>query len=485
MRERLKELLRHSAIYGLGSIVARVLAVLLLPLYTRYLTPHDYGLIETLVALSAVLAAVVAQAMKSAFFRFYFDSPEEERRLLVVRTAFWYVFAASTVVLVAGVALASPISWILFGTHSHGGLVIAAFVGLWAAMNYEQMTSLFRVEQRSTAYVIATLANVAVTIGATVLLVVVFHKGPLGVLVGNFTGTLIVYAALLFYRRQRLGFQFDRSLYRAMNRFGLPLVPSAVALWLTNFADRFFLVKFADAREVGLYSIGVRVSSAIILLLTAFRMAWPAFAYSIEDDREAGRTYSFVLTYVVYALCWLSLALGLLAPWILHLITTRPFYAAEDVISPLAFAGAAFGAYVVVQIGTGRARQTRTNWLVTGAGAALNLVLNFALIPPYGRMGAAIATVAAYTLLFVAMAWRAQRVFPVPYQWRRVATLALGAVGLTVVGKAVGATLALALALVAVYPLVLAFLGFYLPVERRLLLRRLSILRTSISSPHS
>src|SRR5438034_5773429 len=114
MFDRIKELLRHSAIYGLGSIVARIVGVLLLPLYTRYLSPTDYGLIETLIALSAVLTALVAQGMKSAFFRFYFDSTELERRLLVVRTAFWYVLAASTAVLIAGIALAPPISWLLF-----------------------------------------------------------------------------------------------------------------------------------------------------------------------------------------------------------------------------------------------------------------------------------------------------------------------------------------------------------------------------------
>ena len=471
MIERLKELLRHSAIYGLGSIVARILGVLLLPLYTRYLSPGDYGLIETLVALSAVLAALVAQGMKSAFFRFYFDSAEEERRLLVVRTAFWYVVAAATAVLVLGVSLARPISWLLFGTNDHAGLVVAAFVGLWAAMNYEQMTSLFRVEQRSTAYVAATLANVGVTIAATVLLVVVFDKGPLGVIVGNFTGTLIVYAALLVYSRGRLGLQFDRPLYRAMNRFGLPLVPSALALWLTNFSDRFFLVKLADPHEVGLYSIGVRIASAILLLLTAFRMAWPAFAYSIEDDREAQRTYSFVLTYVVFVTCWLALALGLLAPWIVRLIATRPFYPAQNVVAPLAFGAAAFGAYIVVQIGTGRARRTGSNWLVTGLGALVNVALNLALIPSFGRAGAAVATVTAYTLLFLVMAWRANRVFPVSYQWRRVATLAVAAVGLTVLGKALDAPLALALALTAAYPLVLALLGFYLPAERRRLRR--------------
>ena len=93
------------------------------------------------------------------------------------------------------------------------------------------------------------------------------------------------------------------------------------------------------------------------------------------------------------------------------------------------------------------------------------------LIPPYGRVGAAIATVAAYTLLFLAMAWRANRVFPVSYQWRRVTTLAAAAVALTVAGKALSAPLPLALALAAAYPLVLAPLGFYLPSERRRLRR--------------
>src|SRR5215210_6152987 len=216
----MKELLRHSALYGLGNLVARIVSVLLLPLYTRYLSPGDYGLIETLVALSAVLTALVAQAMKSAFFRFYFDSGEDERRRRVILAAFWYVMTAATAVLAFGVLLAGPLSRLLFGDASHRGLVIAAFVGLWAAMNYEQITSMFRVEKRSSAYLIATLANLVFTVTATILLVVVFDQGPLGVIVGNFTGTLVVYAGLLVHRRGLLGFEFDRDLYRSMVQYG-------------------------------------------------------------------------------------------------------------------------------------------------------------------------------------------------------------------------------------------------------------------------
>jgi O-antigen/teichoic acid export membrane protein len=460
----MKELARHSAVYGLGSLVSRFIAVLLLPVYTRYLSPADYGLIETLIALSAVLTVLLAAGVKSAFFRFYFDE-EDKRR--VIRTSFWFTMGSATVGLVAGLALAAPISELLFDTSDHADLVRAAFVGLWAHVNYEQMTALFRVEQRSTAYLIATLINLTLTVGATLLLVIVWEQGPIGVIVGNFTGTLLVYAGLLAYRREQLGLELDRPLLREMNRFGMPLVPSGLFLWALNFSDRFFLVKLAGPREVGLYSIGVRMASAIILFLAAFRTAWPAFAYSIEDDREAKRTYSFVLTYIVVITSWMALALGVLAPWLVRLLTTEDFYSAERVVAPLAFAAAAFGAYIVVVIGIGRARRTRSNWIITGAAAALNVGLNLILIPEYGMIGAAVATIGAYGTLFLAMAWKAQRIYPVPYQWRRVATAFGVAVALTVLGRVLDPPLVAAIAIVAVYPLVLLPLGFYLPEELR------------------
>jgi O-antigen/teichoic acid export membrane protein len=469
---RLGELARHSAVYGLGSLVSRFIAVLLLPVYTRYLSPADYGLIETLIALSAILTVLLAAGVKSAFFRFYFDEPDEAGKRRVIRTSFWFTMAMGTAGLVAGLALAEPISEVLFDTSEHADLVRAAFVGLWAHVNYEQMTSLFRVEQRSTAYLVATLINLGLTVAATVMLVVVWEQGPIGVIVGNFTGTLAVYAGLLLYRREQLGFEWDRPLLREMNRFGMPLVPSALFLWVLNFSDRFFLVRLSGPREVGLYSIGVRIASAIILLLAAFRTAWPAFAYSIEDDREAARTYAFVLTYLVAITSWMALALGVLAPWLVELLTTEEFYSAERVVAPLAFAAAAFGAYIVVVIGIGRARRTRSNWIITGVAAALNVALNLALIPEFGMMGAAAATVGAYATLFLGMAWKAQQVFPVPYQWRRVATAFGTAIVLCVIGRALDLPLGAAIALVAVYPLVLLPLGFYLPEE----LRRLRVI---------
>jgi len=455
---------RHSVVYGLGGIVSRVIAVFLLPVYTRYLDPEDFGAVGVLLALSAVLVTILRAGISSAFFRFTFDSKDPERRLLVLRTSFWFTMASATLGLAAGWLLAEPVADAL--GLDDAWLVRAAFVGIWAQMNYEQLTAVFRVEERSTLYVLASLANIAVTVLATVLLIVVWEQGALGLIAGNFTGTLAVYAVLLGYRRAQLGLSFSRPLLREMNRFGIPLVPAALALIAMNLGDRFFLNHFAGIEEVGRYEIGVRIASAMVLLLTAFRLAWPAFAYSIEDDREAKRTYAYVLTYLVALASWLALALGLLAPWLVRLLATPAYYEGARVVALLAFGGVAYAAYIVMAIGVGRAKRTQFNWVITGAAALVSVALNLILVPDHGMIGSAVASAAAFTAMFLGMTWYAQHVFPTPYQWRRVATAAGAAIALTVAGKLLDVPLAVAILLVAAYPVALLLLGFFEAAER-------------------
>jgi O-antigen/teichoic acid export membrane protein len=473
----LRRLGKHSAIYGLGGLVSRILAVLLLPLYTTYLTEADYGRVETLVALTAILVTLLRLGIGSAFFRFYFDSTETAARLRVLRTSFWFTMGMATLGLAFGWLFAAEIAAALNLGADQEWLVRAAFVGLWAQMNYEQLTSLFRVEERSVAFVAASLTNVLLTIAATVVLVVFLDEGALGVIAGNFTGTLIVYFGLLGYRREQLGLTFDRKLLRQMNRFGLPLVPSGLALWTLTFSDRFLLAHFVGQADVGRYSLGVRVASAIVLLLYAFRTAWPAFAYSISDDGEARRTYGYVLTYLLFVSSWLALALGALAPWLVRLLARDPgFWEGADVVAPLAFAGTFWGGFIVVAIGVGRTKRTQFTWVVTGGAAAIDVSLNLVLIPRYGIQGAAASALVAFGFMFAGMAWWAQRVYPVPYQWRRVVTVVGAAAALTVAARGID-RLSVAIPLVLVYPLVLLALGFFLPEERGALRRGFSRLR--------
>jgi O-antigen/teichoic acid export membrane protein len=470
LSHELKRLGRHSAIYGLGGLVSRILATLLLPLYTHYLPPGSYGRVELVTAATAVLAIALQMGISSAFFRFYFDAKETAGKLTVIRTSFWFTMGMSTLGLVLGVVFAGPVGhWI--GLGHDPSLVRAGAVGLWAQTNYNQLTALVRVEERSVQYAIASVANVLITVAAMVVFVAVFHWGAIGLVVGNFTGTLIVYLALVVYRTEQLGLEFDRPLLRQMQKFGMPLVPSALALWAISFVDREFIVWYKNTAEVGVYSAALKIAGVITFVMVAFRTAWPAFAYSIEDDGEARRTYSFVLTYLLAFASWVALVLGALAPWWVRLLTAPQYQRAEKGVPLLVFAFALYAGYTVLAIGSGRARRTQFNWVVTGAGAATSIGLNFWLIPRWGMVGAAISMVISYVILFIGMTLYAQHVYPVAYQWRRVVTAVGAAVGLTVAARAAHLGLAPSALLVLAYPLVLAALGFYLPAERTRLRR--------------
>lgn len=483
---RLFELSRHTAIYGIGGLTSRFLAVLMLPLYTSYVSVGDYGRIELLMSVMAVAVVLIRGGANFGFIRFYFldKAPEHRRRL--IRTVFWAQMGYSTLALALCVIFASEIAHALNvnwrpGADLQGSgasLVVATAVLLWVNVNYAQMTNLFRAEQRSVAFSIATLLNIGITVPLTVILVVVYKHGPLGIIVGNLSGTLVVFLALLGYRREQLGLQFDRNLLRTMNRFGIPLMAAALATWVMNFGDRLMLAKLLHGsyalHQLGQYSLAIKISSAMVLLFTAFQVAWPAFAYSIEDEDEAKRTYSYVLTYLMFIAAWAAVGLSLLAPWIVRLLARRPgYWPAAEAIPALAFASVFFAGFIVVTIATGRARRTQFNWVATTAGAALNFALNLWLIPAYGMLGAAYATLAGYILIMVLRTWNAQHVYPVQYQWRRVAVLVLAAGALTAVGKTMPQSLLLACVLTVAYPLLLAALGFYLPAERKRLRRLL------------
>ena len=482
---QLRGLTRDSFIYGIGGLVSRFLAVLMLPLYTSYVSPGDYGRIEILMAAMAVAVTLLRGGANYGFIRFYFLEKDPEYRRRLVRTVFWAQMAYSTVGLVLCIVLAHEIAgW--FGVTRNGphlqgsgtNLVIATGVLLWANVNYAQMTNLFRAEQRSVAFSIATLANIAITVPLTVILVVVYKEGPLGIIVGNLSGTLVLYVLLLAYRREQLGLQFDHRLLRALNRFGLPLMGAALALWVTNFGDRLMLSKLVHTAnrldEVGQYSLANKVSGAMVLLFTAFQVAWPAFAYSIEDEKEAKRAYSFVLTYLMFIAAWVAIALSLFAPWIVHgLAQKHGYWPADSAIPALAYSSVFYAGFTVVTIATGRTRRTQFNWVAATLAAVLNFGLNLWLIPAYGMLGAAYATLAAYALLMAVRTWNAHRVYPVAYQWRRVAVLLLAAGGLTLAGELLPRSLPLAFGLTLAYPVALGLLGFYLPAERQRLRRLL------------
>ena len=420
MFEYLRRLATTGAAYTASSVVSKLIAVFLLPLYTAYLSPSDYGAAEVMLASVVAASIVIRFGLIEALLRFYYLAGERPER--VVATGFASLFWTATAGAVVGLALAEPISEALLD-RPDAELARLAVLGLWTLTLWEYALTLLRLDERARAYFTITVVNVIVTIPFTVWLVVVEERGAAGILLGTFGTGAVFMGWRLWQERRRLALVPDRALLRRMVRFGLPTMPAELSLYSLNFIDRILIVRLAGLAEAGLYALAIKFAQGMTVLARGFQLAFPPLAYSIADDEEARRAYSLIFTWFA-AVCAFGVAgLWLLSRWIVDLLAAPEFFEAHEAIGLLATGISLYALYLVLVVVLGRTGRTEFNFPATAAGTAANVVLNLILVPPLGIVGAGIALVSSYLVVLVLMYGLTQRLFPVPYEWGRLALL--------------------------------------------------------------
>jgi O-antigen/teichoic acid export membrane protein len=211
-------------------------------------------------------------------------------------------------------------------------------------------------------------------------------------------------------------------------------MPAELTLYSLNFIDRILIVRLAGLAEAGLYALAIKFAQGINVLARGFQLAFPPLAYSIADDDEARRAYSLIVTWFAAVCAFAVAGLWLLARWIVDLLAAPEFFESYEAVGLLATGVSLYALYLVLVVILGRTGRTEFNLPATVAGTIANIALNLVLIPPLGFVGAAIALVASYAIVLVLMYALTQRLFPVPYEWGRLALL----VGLTTVVVAGG-----------------------------------------------
>jgi O-antigen/teichoic acid export membrane protein len=469
----LKRLAATGAAYTASSVIAKLIAVALLPLYTRHLTRADYGAAEVLFATVVALSILVRLGIIEALLRFYFQYEDRRERDDVVRSSFAFLLLTSSAGAIIAGALAGPLSEFVLDRRDTE-LMLIAVGGLWLFTNYELLMALFRLDERAGAYFAASLANVLLTVSLTVWLVVLEDEGARGLLVGNFAGTAAVMIGLLFVHRRRLALVPAPGRLRPMLRFGLPTMPAELSLYALNFIDRIMLVRFVGLAEAGLYSLAVKFSQAVTVVVRAFNLAWPPLAYSIRDDQEAKRTYAFIVTYFLLLASVLVLALSIEARWVVRALAAPEFFESYKAVPLVSMGVTLYALFMVLVVVIGRVGRTEFNFPVTAAAAGVNVGLNLVLVPPYGLVGAGIALVGSYLVMLTLMYFVTRSFFAVPFQWGRLARIVLIAGGLYAAGEVALPTSGLGgfLSRAAIVPLVAPLLyvsGFFEPDELRFL----------------
>jgi O-antigen/teichoic acid export membrane protein len=470
----LKRLVTTGAAYQFGDILAKGLALLTVPLYTRHLDTKAYGAAETLLT-AVILFSILARAgIGEAFIRFYFDDEDAERRERIARTATAAVAWTTTLASLLALVFAGPLSRLVLKLDDPL-LFDCAVLGLWAFTNLEMVYAQLRVDERKRAYVYASGANVAMTVAFTVFLVVFANQGARGLLLGNFGASAVVVLGLWWVLRRRVSLKVRASDLRAMLRFGLPTVPADASVYALQVADRFYLFRVFSQSAAGQYAIAIKLATVVFVAVRGFQYAWPPLAYSIESDEEAARLYSLVTTYYALATGVVVCAVALLGRWMVRLLAAHEYLGAYRALPWLALGWALYGLYLVFVAISGRARVTSRNFPAGAAGLAVNVALLLWLVPHSGAglgiAGAGIALCGAYVAMLIVMYLLTRSLFKVGFEWLRLAKLAAILAGVAVSGELLlpshgFAGLALRVLWLALVPTALLLTRFFHPHER-------------------
>jgi O-antigen/teichoic acid export membrane protein len=412
VRAELKRLASTGAAYQASSLLAGLLALFTLPLYTRHLSRAELGYAETLLTAIILVSILLRGGLGEAFTRFWFDDDDAARRIDLARRTTAAVLATTTAVSALALAFAGPLSQGLLA-HRDATLMTCGILGLWAFTNLEVAYALLRVEERRRTYLIASAANVLLTVALTVTLVVGFDGGARGYVLGNYAASTVVLLALwALALRDRIAF-VPRALgsLGPQLRFGAPTVPAEAAVFALNVVDRAYLLRAQSAAAAGVFAVSVKLATAVIVAVRGFQLAWPPLVYSVVDDARARRLYALVTTGYVLLAAPVVAGFVLFGRWIVRLLTAPEYFEAHEALPWVALGWALYGLFLVFVSIAGRARVTARTFPAAAAGLAVNVVALIVLVGPLGTAGAGIALCAAYVAMLAVVHLLTRRVF--------------------------------------------------------------------------
>lgn len=438
---KLRRLGSESLVYGLSSIVGRLLSYLLQPYYAHQFSPAQNGVQSVVYAYIPIISIALYLGMDVAYMRNIAavkDASMRERQrvfsmsfgvVLAVGGAF-AVFALLGAPVLAPLAKLDPVSFRY--------MIAVVYTDALLAVPYAHL----RMTNRAMRYAVLRLLFVGISVGLNVVLIGYLHWGVEAIFLANLAANLMILSLFLveIARLFRPGLLHGAP-WRALWKYALPIMPAMLAVMLVENGDRIVLNYLPEsvARAlyhmtskdvVGIYSFNYKLGVAMLLVVQMFRMAWTPFSLQHAHQPGAPQLFSRVLTALMLLCSVVFLGVSLLLPSLVQLPAVhhyvKPGYWIGLPIVPVILLGYVFsGMYAVVTAGLYIERKTSVLPWIAGAGAVLNIAMCVVAESRSGMVGVAWATPAAYALMAALGAWQSNRVFPVPFEWGRLAQLAL------------------------------------------------------------
>ena len=422
----LKKLASQTAIYGLSSVVGRLLNYLLVPLYTRYFLPAEYGVVTELYAYVAFLVVLLTYGMETAFFRF---SKKEETTNVYSTTLISLLI--SSVIFIGLIFLnSSEISrWLGYANHPEYIQFFALIIGMDAVASIS--FAKLREQDKAMRFAFIRIVNIMINIGLNLYFIVYQEYGIAYIFIANLVASVIT-LLMLFPQMIGSSWVFDKKLWKKMMIYALPLLIAGLAGMTNETIDRILLKHLLPntdiaASELGLYGAFYKLSIIMILFIQTFRFAAEPFFFAQEKEGNSRKIYADVMKYFTIILAIIFLGVTIFYDVIKGFLGSE--YHDERgflVVSILLLANLFLGIYYNLSIWYKLTEKTKYGAYLSIFGAIITLSLNFTLIPVLGFVGCAWATLVCYFSMTVASYYLGKRHFSVPYQVKRIALYLFG-----------------------------------------------------------
>lgn len=466
MAKDIKRLGKETLVYGTSTVLARLLNFCLVPFYTYYLLPGDYGIIATVFAALALLNVIFLFGMDQSYLRFASDAPDKNK---VFRQCFYGVLV-NGILLGALLSIFYKVAANIIGIPPQAGHLVqlAAVILLLDVLNMIPFTKL-RLERRAWYFAGVRTASIVVNVLCNIFFIAVLHKGIDSILWANIfaslTSLLLLSPVVWSELKQNAQFNFDWTLEKQLLSFAWPFVPSGLASLFVSVIDKPILVHLAGPEQVGIYQANFKIGVFMMLIVSMFDQAWRPFFLAHAKDEDAKDTFARVLSFFVALASWVLLGLIFLMPDIIksnffgnfHLIA--PAYWGGMEIIPLVLVGYfCYGLYVNFMVGPVLTKKTRILLWITLLGAAVSITTNLILVPQLGILGAGWAVALSYASMACALFIFTHRAYPIPYEYKRLACMGCTALVTVAFMRYTGNLLWVKIVLLTLYPALMALI---------------------------
>ena len=412
-------LLTRSGLYFVGQAFQKAASFLLIPVWTYYLLPADYGIIGTLAAYGTLLHVLLMLGIYDAVVRHLYEfekEPAEQKSYVFSNFVF---LSASSGLILAGLAIVGAHWWptISSGAIPFRPFVILMLLTVWTGLISRMLLSLYQAQQRAMAYVTIEGAGFLLSIIFGLTFVAGYRMGAYGQILGALIAQVAValVTIILLCRNWFTTHLAWRHVGNALI-FGFPLVPHLLSAWALTFVDRIMLEHFVPLQDVGFYNLGYNLGMGMLMLVTSINQAYQPYYYGLMRSESAPqkKIVKIVSGYVA-AVGLVTLAGSLFAGEIIRVMTPEKYQNAAMFVPPIVLSYFLVGLYYFVGSPLFYFKKTKLLPFVTGAAAVFNIVLNLVFIPKYGAIAAAWTTLASYGAMLAIYYVIAQRINHVNY----------------------------------------------------------------------